>query len=202
MVKLTLKECSYSLAKKCVEKYHYSHNLPTESLLRLAVYEEDKLIGVVVYARGANKNKATPFGLSIYDICELIRVALNEHRSPVTQIISESIKILKKKFPKIKMIISFADSNQSHLGVIYQAGNWIYTGYSKDTEIIVNGVQTHRRSLYDKYGTSSLKIIKKTVDPHAKRVFCKQKYRYVYPLNKQLRKRILKMSKKYPKKIK
>ena len=55
------------------------------------------------------------------------------------------------------IIVSYADENWGHHGYIYQATNWIYTGKSSQEKIIlVDGVETHRWTIYSKYGTSSI----------------------------------------------
>jgi hypothetical protein len=43
---------------------------------------------------------------------------------------SLAIKQIKKNKPKIKFLISFADSGQGHIGTIYKASNWKLLGPS------------------------------------------------------------------------
>jgi len=46
------------------------------------------------------------------------------------------------------IVVSYADTDQRHLGIVYQATNWLYTGLSaRRTDLVVDGVQLHTRTL-------------------------------------------------------
>src|SRR5690606_5186112 len=49
-------------------------------------------------------------------------------------------------------VVSYADMEQSHCGIVYQATNWIYTGatVSHDHAYIVDGRRTHPMTLRDR----------------------------------------------------
>lgn len=121
-------------------------------------------------------------------------MALRNHKTQVSRIIAIAIKFLKKICPNTKIIVSFADTEQGHIGSIYQAGGWIYTGLTKSAnEYIVNGVRMHGRSFRQKYG-----LLKKRKPEH-KIVMGSQKHRYIMPLCKDIRNKVMGLSKKYPK---
>ena len=65
------------------------------------------------------------------------------------------IRELKKDFPEIKLIVSYADTQQKHLGIIYQATNWIYTGVSIAESFVIDGKKTHSRSIKPKHDWTS-----------------------------------------------
>jgi hypothetical protein len=116
------------------------------------------------------------YRLSQTGVCELTRVALNTHESHVTQIISIALKMLKGLCPKLKLVISYADPEEGHKGVIYKAGNWVYDGYSQQTtSFIVNGRKVTNRSFYEmkKRGVTGKPI---KVAP---------KIKFIYPLDKK-----------------
>lgn len=203
MTQLKIDWCSHDAAKYAVEHWHYSRSLPTPPVLKLGVWENKKYIGCVLFSRGANKNLGKPYGLKDIEICELTRVALDKHITPVTKIISICIKMLQKKEKGIQLIISFADQNEKHTGTIYQAGNWLYLGESKSTPkyITPDGKVLHQRQVSKtgykpQYGTMR-KVPKQdncVVIPQL------NKHRYAYPLNDIIRKQLLQISKPYPKK--
>ena len=120
----------HKAAEFAVKNWHYSQTMPIGKLILFGVWENDKYIGAVMYGRGASPQLGSAFGLTQTECCELVRVALTTHEAPVTQIVSLTIKELKKTNPGLRLIISFADPEQSHHGGIYQAGNWIYNGRS------------------------------------------------------------------------
>lgn len=124
-----------------------------------------------------------------------MRIALTNHQTPVSRIVAISFKLLRQVCPGIKLIVSFADTNQNHHGGIYQAGNWIYSGQSKSAdEYLVHGQRMHGRSMRAKYGTHVGKdfivIVKGSV-----------KHRYLMPLCDKVRADILNLSKQYPKRV-
>jgi len=79
-------------------------------------------------------------------------------RNILSWFLSNSLNMIKP--PRI--VVSYADENQGHHGYIYQATNWVYTGKSgSEKRITVDGKEVHRRTLYERYGTSSLPALEK-----------------------------------------
>jgi hypothetical protein len=152
---LKLDYASYEATKWACQNWHYSKTVPAGKLLKIGVWENDVFVGVVLYGRGANQFMPKHLGVDITECCELVRVALNTHKTPTTKIVAISLKILQKTCPKMKIVFSYADiTNQGHEGIIYRAGNWKYHGVRtcKGGHFIVNGKLVHNRSLNSKYG--------------------------------------------------
>jgi hypothetical protein len=174
---LRLDYCSHEACKYAVEHWHYSQTMPAGKMVRIGVWEHDKFIGVVLFSRGASPHLGTKFNLTQYELCELTRVALTKHETPVSRIVAIAIKLLRKVAPGLKLIISFADPQQGHVGGIYQAGNWLYTGTSPSTtEYLVDGKWKHHRSAFAKSGEHH----------HYQKRIAPEKHRYVIPLDKAL----------------
>jgi hypothetical protein len=174
--------------------------MPSGKTIKIGVWEHDEYIGCVLYGRGANNNIASAFDLPQTEVCELTRVALTEHNTPVSQILSISRKLLCQKNPGLKLIVSYADPQQDHKGGIYQADNWDYIGHSiAQREVMINGVEYHKRTVYARYGTASVKKLNNRIPnkdfSHAPKRF---KYKYVYPLDDSIEPKIKEMSKPYP----
>jgi len=194
--------CTYQASKFAVEHYHYSKQMPSDKKLLFGAWEDGKFIGSVIYNRGSRMLYAEFTPQNRGGVCELARVALKEHKTPVTKIISETIKLIKKTQPQIEVIVSYADRNQNHLGVIYQAGNWIYLGtISRKSWMMINGEKVHARSASSRYGTSSLKWIQQHIDKNAYYIPDKGRHKYCYPLTKKQRKILECRRKPYPKEL-
>ena len=189
---------THEAAKYACENWHYSKCLPVGKLVKVGVWEKGRFIGVVLFGRGANKNMLKPFGLNQDQGCELVRVALKKHITPVSRILSISLKMLKQSNKNLRMVVSYADSHQGHHGGIYQAGNWIYDNDVKLDGLIVNGKLMHRKSIYSKYGFNSVEKLKK-IGINCKWATVKPKHRYLMPLDKHMRKKIMFLAKPYPK---
>lgn len=134
-VDLKVDWATHEAAKYACEHFHYSKCMPVPPIVKIGVWENQSFIGVVLFSRGASTNLLKPYGLQQTEGCELTRVALKNHVSTVSKIISLSIKFLRKQSPKLRLIISFADPQQGHHGGIYQAGNWLYSGKSSDAPV-------------------------------------------------------------------
>lgn len=197
-VDLKIDWATHEAAKYACENWHYSKCVPTNKLVKIGAWENGRFIGVVIFSPGASANLYKTFNISNTEGCELTRVALTSHQSPVTRIVSLAIKFLKKSNPGLKLIISFADSDQDHIGIIYQAGNWLFTGISGmgNFSALINGKWVHNRTIKEKFGLSVKAFSKKT---GCKIKETSSKYRYVMPLDEKTKQSILKMSQPYPK---
>lgn len=200
MTDLHLDWCSHEAAEYAVEHWHYSGRLPSGKLLKIGVWEGSEYIGCLIYSRGSAPNIGEPFGLDQNEICELTRVALDDHDNTVTRILSISRKLLQDKCPGVKLVVSFADPEQDHLGKIYQADNWVYIGQLKSRDYIeVQGEVKHPRSCNASYNTSSIPKLKSMFGAeNVQPVPVEGKHKYVYPLTDTIQQKVKGMREPYP----
>lgn len=202
MTKVEYGTATHEAAKYAVEHWHYSRVLPAGKTVRVGVWEDGKYIGVVIFSRGAVSQLGTQWGFNQTECCELTRVALNKHQTPVSQIVAHALRYLKETNPDMRLVVSFADTAQGHHGGIYQAGNWIYSGSTgATTEFIVFGKQMHLRSIHAKGWKQTIGWVREHVDPNAVWVKTPGKHRYLMPLDKQARRRIMKYAQPFPGKM-
>ena len=191
-VNLKIDWATHEAAKYACENWHYTGKIPVNKLVRVGVCEDQKFVGVVIYGVGASAVMHRQFSVSRFEACELVRVALRDHASPCSRIIAISLKFLRASNPKLKVCVSFADPSQKHHGGIYQAWNWVYTGKSADTvEYYFNGDWRHVTDVYKRLSSDQIKQLKKRTKPG--------KYRYVMPFDDEVRERVEKLRKPYPK---
>ena len=182
--------------------WHYSKCVPMPPIVKIGVWEDGKFIGVVLFSRGASPNLGAAYKLTQIECCELTRVALAAHASSVSRILSIAMKFLKKNNPGLRLIVSFADSNQGHHGGIYQAGGWVYSGKSaaKNDYIGPDGKKYLSRQVAEsgkvmQFGKMT-KVFKRSecvaVPVHGK-------HRYLMPLDAEMREQIAPLAKPYPK---
>ena len=185
---LKLDWCSHEAAKYAVEHWHYSRCMPSGKLVKVGAWEDGKYIGAVMFGRGASPNLGTAYGLKQTECCELVRIALTSHKSPVTRIMAVAVRMLTSAMPGLRLIVSFADPSEGHHGGVYQGGNWIYCGKSNDvTELYVGGRWRHMRgSFYNKTDTTPERIRP-------------GKHRYLMPLDPEMRAKVLPLARPYPK---
>lgn len=205
-VDLKVDFCSHEAAKYAVEHWHYSKAMPTGKSTYVGVWENESFVGATVFSRGGNHLIGKPYNLDVTDVCELTRVALRDHAHPVSKVLSASIKLLKTNNPSLRLVVSYADQNQNHHGGIYQAGNWVYVGVGGATQSWIgpDGKSYHNRSIskngYVKRDRPNGQMYAKAFKPEeCERIALLPKHKYLYPLDKAMRRQIEPLAKPYPK---
>lgn len=193
---------THQAARYAVEHWHYSRSLPTPPLVKVGAWENDRFIGCVVFSRGAVQNIGKPFGLLQTEVVELTRVALDRHQTPVSRIVRLALAFLRRQSPGIRLVISFADPSQGHVGGIYQAGGWTYLGQqSATTEYIApDGKQWHGRMISPK-GVKRVYGERRAVwrPDQCQAVIVPGKHKYAMPLDAAMRDQVAQLAKPYPK---
>lgn len=195
---LRLDWCTHEAAAYACKHWHYSKTMPVSKSVFLGVWEHGRYIGAIVFGHGANNRIAAPFGLTQYEVCELIRVALTRHRAPVTRIVSIGLLLLAKKNPALRLVVSYADPSEDHVGGIYQAGNWTYLGQTNGSfEYRLGSRRLHKRA----YTGACFGGKVKQLPSNAIRVATQGKHKYVYALDKAWRGKLAAIAKPYPKRV-
>lgn len=192
--------------------YHYSKSVPVNVLGYNVYNDADEWCGVILYGLGATPHIGDSYNLPMGGVVELVRVALNGKQETTSKAVAMSLKQLHIDCPLVRLVVSYADCDQKHLGTIYQATNWIYSGLSKSngrSAYIIHGKKTHPKSVHsitvkDDNGKrihcpQTLAAVRKYLDPNAVEFFSEGKRRYLMPLDKQMRKQIEPLSQPYPK---
>lgn len=195
---------STDAANHACKHWHYSKSVPVPPLVKIGVWENEKFIGVVIFSRGASAYLFKAYGLEQDRGCELTRIALNNHITPVSRIIRIAIKFLKQNSPLLRLIVSFADPAEGHHGGVYQATNWIYSGQTDPSTVYYHqGKKLHRRQVSEKGWNIQQGEVRKTIKPsQCRTVQVPGKHRYLFPLDDEMRDKIMLLSKPYPKRLK
>ncbi len=135
-------------------KKHYAKRVP-QITHSFGVFVNGVIQGVCTY--GIPPSPALTMGICgkrYKDIVlELNRLCLiNQHdKNLASYFVSKTLDLL----PKPMIIISYADTSMGHVGYVYQATNFLYTGLSdKHIEWQELGVNTHSRNVVRKYSHS------------------------------------------------
>lgn len=118
---------------------------------------------------------------------------------PESQAISMSISYIKKKYPKIKWIQSFADERCGGFGIVYQACSFSYYGEHTSTFWEYNGEFIHnsRFTNTNKKSNSRFEYYNSIKDKSIKHTF--RQFRYIKFLDQREKKKCLLEEKTYPK---
>lgn len=177
--------CDHGAAKYAAQRWHYSGCLPAGRKVCAGVWEGGRFIGAVIFSRGASPYLGKQYGLRSSEVCELTRVALDRHVAPVTQIVSRALRLLRAHSPGLRLVVSFADPVEGHLGGIYQAGNWVFVGQSSPTELWWHrGKWRHTRSIAGRNGgvKNYREVLRKKVVPG--------KFKFLMPLDRRMRRKV------------
>lgn len=166
---------------------HYLHRDAPAELAFGLVSEADALVyGIVTY--GTPSSAPLRSGIAgpehANNVIELTRLWVDESvpKNGESFLIGNTVRRNTKE-----IVVSFADTAENHLGVVYQATNWLYTGLSaKRTDWVVDGEPSrHGQTWGDKYTATELR------DKYGDRfrsVPRSRKHRYVF-LNADRRRR-------------
>jgi len=195
--------CDVDAARYAVEHFHYSKSLPGSKKIKLGVWEDGVFIGAVIFSHGATPHIGSPYGLPQTEVCELTRVALAKHRTPVSRIVAIALKMLKRGNPGLRLVVSYADTDHGHAGGIYKAGGWVYEGLMNEGArgaFIIKGQRVHPKTVHSKYGhgAQSLKWLRANIDPNAGEHFTGGKHKYLMALDDDMRAKIEERRKPYP----
>jgi hypothetical protein len=128
---------------------HYARRVPSISYA-FGLFDDMELVGICTYGTPSSSPlRCGICGPEMADrVLELNRVCCTEGKNQASELIGKSLRLL----PKPSVVVSFADTAQGHVGVIYQATNWIYTGLSaKRTDWKVRGMEhLHGATIADK----------------------------------------------------
>lgn len=123
-----------------VSKYHYSGKCTQNSQIHLGVFLDEKLEGALQFGPSIDKRRmAQNLGVGMNQFLELNRMAFSDRlpKNSESRAISIAIRIIKKKYPFIKLILSFADACQCGDGIIYRASGFKLHSYKKNTSLLV-----------------------------------------------------------------
>lgn len=161
--------CSSVEIYEFIENNHYSHNLNGVkiSLAFKATYNNE-LLGAMILGQ-LSTTAWKKFGTSEYEVLELRRLVFLDKapKNSESRFIGYVIRYIKKNLKYIKIIVTYADPNHGHSGVIYRATNFKYIGKSskdyayKDIE---NDKIYHSRALRTKYKGEYKPFVKRLRD--------------------------------------
>ena len=189
---------THEAAKYACENWHYSKCMPSYKTVKIGAWEDTRFVGVVIFSMGAAPNAHCPYKIQPREICELTRVAFRNHKTPISRILSICLKFLKAQSSGLKLIVSYADPEQGHHGGIYQAGGWIYqevTTPCRQFEFVKTGKRVHSKTICTGRRGYATNLQNRGVIRSVMLI----KHKYLMPLDSEMRKQILPLSRPYPK---
>lgn len=142
-----------AVANPFVKKHHYSGKVVQNSSLHFGVFLDGGLHGVMSFGPSLDKRKILGLvkGTGWNEFIELNRMAFDDYlpRNSESRSIAIALRMIRKKAPQIKWVISFADGCQCGDGTIYRASGFVLTGIKKNENscMLPNGQTIHKMTL-------------------------------------------------------
>ena len=145
---MKIERLSKADCERFVTEKHYSRRASI-FWAGFGLIENGMIEGVVVYGQPSPPIQKHAFKDRDFRLYELARLVVQtKTKNATSYLVGNSLKMLESPCA----VVSYADMEQSHAGIVYQATNWLYTGetVSHDHMYIVDGVRVHPMTLRDR----------------------------------------------------
>lgn len=137
---IEIRPITSALARAVVRKFHYSGKVVNNSQIHLGVYFRGALEGAMQFGPPMDKSKLLPLVRDTKwgGMIELNRMAFGPAlpRNSESRALAVAFRMLRKHYPKIEWVVSFADATQCGDGTIYRAAGFLLTGVSKNSTLV------------------------------------------------------------------
>lgn len=127
-------------ASKIVSSLHYSGRAVQNSQLHLGVFLNGKCGGAMQFGPSIDKRKMLGIvrGTKWNEFIELNRMAFSDWlpRNSESRAIGYAMRWMRKKYPHLKWVVSFADATQCGDGTIYRASGFILTQIKRNKTML------------------------------------------------------------------
>lgn len=168
---LCVKRVKVKEIRRAIVLGHYSGVMPDACQEAFGAFNSiGGLIAACAYGPGSNSKtfNAIIEGSNSKNARELIRVWVHPKapKNTASKVVAQSMKMLPKE---VYMVVTFADTGQNHLGIIYQAMNFKYIGKSNQgiryrdntgIEVTPRLANVYRNRNPEKFSGKSLKEIR------------------------------------------
>ena len=180
MIDYTIRQITSQEANAMVVENHYLHRRAS-TMFAFGIFDGEEMLGCVIYGKPASPSLCD--GVCGKEesskVLELTRLWIKDGTPKNTEsyLIGRSLRLLPKEKD---IVVSYAEIQAGHIGIVYQATNWIYTGMSdKHVEWKLDGKSaSHSRHIFDSYG--GVNGAKAHFGERLERHERPRKHRYVY----------------------
>lgn len=142
-----VREINRDLANAIIKKNHYSGKFYSATYIHLGVFIDGEQCGVLQFGYAMNPASAGSVvaGTEMDQYLELNRMWLNDFAPHCSEsrALSCAFKFIRRKYPKIKWVQSFADERCGKFGAVYQASGFRYFGEHTAVFWELDGVVYH-----------------------------------------------------------
>lgn len=138
---IIVKPISRRDADTVIKACHYSGKVVPNSQLHFGVFAGDKCGGAMQFGPSMRKDLIAPLvsGTGWNGFIELNRMAFADWlpRNSESRAISVAMRMIRKSYPQLEWVVSFADGTQCGDGTIYRASGFVLTAIKRNSEMVV-----------------------------------------------------------------
>ncbi len=139
---LIVKPISATDANRIIKSIHYSGKVVPNSQVHLGVFLNGNCGGAMQFGPSMRKDLIQPLvsGTGWNQFIELNRMAFADWlpRNGESRCIGYAMRWLRKTYPHIQWVVSFADGTQCGDGTIYRASGFVLTGIKKNSQLRID----------------------------------------------------------------
>jgi hypothetical protein len=184
-------------AQPWILKKHYAKRM-CQIQYAFGAFRGSEMVGIVTYGLPASPPLCKGICGEEWasNVIELNRLCCYTIKDLASKLVGRSLKLL----PKPTIVVSYADSSQGHVGYVYQATNFIYTGLSvRHLDWTIEGLECiHGRSTARMAGGKGKEFLKEKYGEKFKEIERPRKHRYIYFVGSKSQIKKLRSCLKYP----
>lgn len=125
----SVRECSIGETGSFVN-LHYPKSRPAVCVLCFKMFVRQIPVGIVIYALPPPES-AIRYGGTTWELARLYLIDECPKNSE-SWLISQSVRHIKRHYPQVVHLLSYADPSAGHRGTIYRAANWKEDGMTDE----------------------------------------------------------------------
>lgn len=175
-------------ARRVVKRIHYSGKCVQNSQLHLGVFLNGKLEGAMQFGPSMRKDLIIKLvsDTAWNGFLELNRMAFSDKlpRFSESRALGVAFRMIKKHYPHIEWVVSFADGTQCGDGTIYRASGFHLTGIKVNSQLRINPQTREPMQTMAAFHAGNLKDFRKWEKLQGYQI------RYIYFINKDAKQRL------------
>lgn len=124
---LHIQECKWETVKSLFLNYHYLKSMPAGIMSTYGLFDENnfRCLGACVFTNGRIQYEGI--------FLEFARLWITDElgKNIESYFVSRCLKLLHKKYPTYRGVVTWSDLNIGHDGTVYKALNFAYDGQSR-----------------------------------------------------------------------
>lgn len=190
---IQIKVIDSASSRKVVERYHYSGKCVQNSQIHFGVFLKNSLEGALQFGPSIDKRRmAQNLGIKFNESLELNRMALSDNcpKNSESRALGVCLRILKNKYPYLKVVVSFADACQCGDGAIYRASGFRLHSFKRNTSLLKmpSGEIVAKKALDHKVNASG-KFLSSVAAKNGAKPLDGFQMKYLYFFDKELEKK-------------